>query len=53
MTQEELETVFNANVEFAEALSGMRKQLINVGFSPEIAEQIVFASLKGKTSEQS
>ena len=53
MTQKELENVFNANIAFAEALSGMRNQLINSGFSPDTAEQIVLICLKGKQNEQS
>jgi hypothetical protein len=48
MTKKQLEFIFDETVVFSEVVGGLRKQLINQGFSPEMAENIVFQTLLAK-----
>lgn len=48
MTPKELEALFETTTQYTEALVGFRNQLMNHGFSAEVAEQIVLTSLQNK-----
>lgn len=46
MTSKETSALIDGITQWSEAMTGMRNQLINNGFSPEVAEQIVLEALR-------
>jgi hypothetical protein len=48
MTKRELERILDTVTIMGEALTGLRAQLVNGGFSEEIAEEIILQTLKNQ-----